>query len=71
MSNKIALVSLDFAGTGSMCGSTKELPVMDAQLVEATIRAYLTEIRSRWPINEFQIPKEKWCCVGTIPGWRP
>jgi hypothetical protein len=47
MSNKIALVSLDFAGTGSMCGGNKELAAMDAQLVEATIKAYLTEIRSR------------------------
>src|SRR5712691_12881257 len=48
MSNKIALVSLDFAGTGSMCGcQQKELPVMDAQLVETTIKAYLTEIRNR------------------------
>ena len=48
MSNKIALVSLDFAGTGSMCGGQqKELAAMDAQLVETTIKAYLTEIRSR------------------------
>src|SRR5947207_13837729 len=37
MSNKIALVSLDFAGTGSMCGGQqKELAAMDAQLVETT-----------------------------------
>jgi len=27
--------------------ATKELSAMDAQLVEATIKAYLTEIRSR------------------------
>jgi hypothetical protein len=47
MSNKIALDSLDFAGTGSMCGPTKELAMIDAQLVEKTIKAYLTEIRSR------------------------
>ena len=47
MSNKIALVSLDFAGTGSMCGANKGVGVMDAQLVEATIKAYLTQIRSR------------------------
>src|SRR6267378_4138011 len=47
MSNKIALVSLDFAGTGSMCGGNKELAMIDAQLVETTIKAYLTEIRSR------------------------
>ncbi len=45
MSNKIALVSLDFAGTGSMCGGNKELAMMDAQLVEATIKTYLAEIR--------------------------
>ena len=47
MSNKIALVSLDFAGTGSMCGGNKELAMIDAQLVETTIKAYLTEIRNR------------------------
>ena len=47
MSNKIALVSLDFAGTGSVCSGNKELSAMDAQLVEATIKTYLTEIRSR------------------------
>ena len=47
MSNKIALVSLDFARTGSMCGGNKELAMIDAQLVETTIKAYLTEIRSR------------------------
>ncbi len=47
MSNKIALVSLDFAGTGSMCGGNKELAMIDAQLVETTIKVYLTEIRSR------------------------
>jgi len=47
MSNKIALVSLDFAGTGSMCGGNKELAMIDAQLVETTIKAYLTEIRRR------------------------
>ena len=46
MSNKIALVSLDFARTGSMCG-TKGVEFMDAQLVETTIKTYLTEIRSR------------------------
>jgi hypothetical protein len=47
MSNMIALVSLDFGGAGSMCGSAKELTLMDAHLVEATIKAYLTEIRNR------------------------
>ena len=47
MSNMIALVSLDFGGTGSMCGIGKGLTPMDAHLVEATIKAYLTEIRSR------------------------
>jgi hypothetical protein len=47
MSNKIALVSLDLAGTGSVCSDNKELSAMDAQLVEATIKTYLTEIRSR------------------------
>ena len=47
MSNKIALVSLDFAGIGSMCGANKGVEFMDAQLVETTIKIYLTEIRSR------------------------
>jgi hypothetical protein len=48
MSNMIALVSLDFGGAGSMCGiGTKELTPMDAHLVEATIKTYLTEIRNR------------------------
>ena len=47
MSNKIALVSLDFAGTGSMCGSNKELAMIDAQLVETTIKTCLAEIRGR------------------------
>jgi hypothetical protein len=47
MSNMIALVSLDFGGAGSMCGSAKELKPMDAELVEATIKLYLTEIRNR------------------------
>jgi hypothetical protein len=47
MSNKIAPVSLDFAGTGSMCGGNKGVESMDAQLVETTIKACLTEIRSR------------------------
>ena len=43
----IALVSLDFAGTGSKCGGTKELTPMDPQLAETTIKTYLNEIRSR------------------------
>ena len=47
MSNKIAPVSLDFAGTGSMCGGNKGVGSMDAQLVETTIKTYLTEIRRR------------------------
>jgi hypothetical protein len=47
MSNKIALVSLDFAGTGSVCGGNKGVGSMDAQLIETTIKTYLTEIRSR------------------------
>ena len=47
MSNKIALVSLDFAGTGSMCGGNKGVAAMDAHLVETTIKTYLAEIRSR------------------------
>jgi hypothetical protein len=47
MSNKIALVSLDFAGTGSVCGGIKGVEFMDAQLVETTIKTCLTEIRGR------------------------
>ena len=30
-----------------MCGGNKELAMIDAQLVETTIKAYLTEIRNR------------------------
>ena len=47
MSNKIALVSLDFGSTGSMCGDNKESPPMDPQLAETTIKTYLNEIRNR------------------------
>src|SRR5207245_8986411 len=47
MSNKIALVSLDFAGTGSVCIGNKGVGSMDAQLIETTIKTYLAEIRSR------------------------
>jgi hypothetical protein len=47
MSNKVALVSLDFAGTGSMCGGNKGVAAMDAHLVETAIKTYLAEIRSR------------------------
>jgi hypothetical protein len=47
MSNKVALVSLDFAGTGSMCDGNKGVAAMDAHLVETTIKTYLAEIRSR------------------------
>jgi hypothetical protein len=47
MSNKIALVSLDFTGTGSMCVTTRESPPMDPQLAETTIKTYLYEIRNR------------------------
>jgi hypothetical protein len=47
MSNKIALVSLDFTGTGSVCSGNKGVGSVDAQLIETTIKAYLAEIRSR------------------------
>jgi hypothetical protein len=47
MSNNIALVRLDFGGAGSMYGVAKELTPMDAHLVEATIKVYLTEFRTR------------------------
>jgi hypothetical protein len=47
MSNKIALVSLDFAGTGSVCGGNKGVIRHGRTLVETAIKAYLTEIRSR------------------------
>jgi hypothetical protein len=44
----IALVSLDFGGTGSVCHvGQRRLMLMDAHLAEATIKSYLTEIRSR------------------------
>jgi hypothetical protein len=47
MSNKIALVSLDFTGTGSMCVTTGSHRQMDPQLAETTIKTYLNEIRNR------------------------
>jgi hypothetical protein len=47
MSSMIALVSLDFGGTGSMCGIGKGVDADGRALVEATIRTYLTEIRNR------------------------
>jgi hypothetical protein len=49
MSNKIALVSLDFAGTGSVCSGNKGVGGHGRaiRLVETTIKTYLTEIRSR------------------------
>jgi hypothetical protein len=47
MSNMIALVSLDFGGTGSMCGIGRGVTPMDAHLVGATIRTFLTKIRTR------------------------
>ncbi len=47
MSNMIALVSLDFGGAGSMFGIGKGVTPMDAHLIEATIKTFLTEIRNR------------------------
>ena len=48
MSNMIAVLLLDFGGTGSVCHVVeKEFDAMDAHLAEATIKSYLTEIRSR------------------------
>ena len=47
MSNMIALVSLDFGGQEACVASAEELTPMDPHLVEATIKAYLTEIRNR------------------------
>jgi hypothetical protein len=47
MSNKIALVSLDFVGTASMCAGSKGVDLMDPQLAETTIKTYLNEIRNR------------------------
>ena len=47
MSNKIALVSLDFGSTASMCAGSKGVDLMDAQLAETTIKTYLNEIRNR------------------------
>ena len=47
MSNMIALVSLDFGGAGSMCGIGKGVDADGRAFSEATIKAYLTEIRNR------------------------
>jgi hypothetical protein len=49
MSNMIALVSLDFGRVEqeTCVASAKEFTPMDAHLVEATIKTYLTEIRNR------------------------
>ena len=48
MSNKIALVFARLRRHGKhVLWQQKELAAMDAHLVEATIKAYLTEIRSR------------------------
>jgi hypothetical protein len=46
MSNKIALVSLDFAGTGSMCGGNKGVGG-DGRAISRNNKTYLTELRSR------------------------
>jgi hypothetical protein len=47
MSNKVALVSLDFAGTARMCGGDEGVGIIDAQLAETTTKALIAEIRSR------------------------
>ena len=41
MSKKIAQASLDFVGTGSVCGDNKGVTAMDPQLAETTIKMYL------------------------------
>jgi hypothetical protein len=46
-SNNIALIWLDFWDTGSMCGVSKEPKPMDTLAAELTIKAYLTEVRTR------------------------
>ena len=46
-SNKIAPVSFDFADTGSMCGGNKGVGCDGRTISRATIKTYLTEIRSR------------------------
>src|SRR5437667_1144766 len=47
MSHKIAHLPLDFSCTASMCGVRTGGAAMDPQTVEITIKAYLTEMRSR------------------------
>jgi hypothetical protein len=47
MSHKIAQLPLDFPGTASMCGARTGSAAMDPQTIEITIKAYLTEMRSR------------------------
>jgi hypothetical protein len=46
MSHKIAHLPLDFLRRASMCGAEGGAP-MDPQTIEITIKAYLTEMRSR------------------------
>src|SRR5947209_15550950 len=47
MSNNIARFSLDFGRTASMCVVSKGADAMDTQAAELTIKAYLTEVRTR------------------------
>jgi hypothetical protein len=47
MSNMIALICSTSPAQEACVASAKELTLMNAQLVEATIRTYLTEIRNR------------------------
>jgi hypothetical protein len=47
MSHKIAQLLLDFAAIGSVCGAAGGA-AMDPATVEATIKVYLTEMRSRF-----------------------
>ena len=46
MSHKIAHIPLDFPRTASMCGALRRHP-MNAHIVEATIKAHLTDMRAK------------------------
>jgi hypothetical protein len=46
-SQKIAQVSLDFAGEESVCSGVNTESAMDAAIADPAIKTYLTEIRQR------------------------
>ena len=65
MSHKIAHIPLDFAPTASMCGAPRRQP-MNAPIVEATIKASLTDIRTTLE-KGLRIAKAAEACAATRP----